>query len=230
MSLETNLWVSAAKPTPSGRRFPIALVITSVIAWGLVLLGPDGMGVGMFAFLAAWTVMMVAMMLPTALPFVLLYSRGARPWQAGLLTVGYLAVWALAGVPAFIGHETMSMMVGPAALAVAGIYQLTPLKAACLSKCRSPADFLIQRWGRGAFRLGAEHGFWCLGCCWALMGILVLVGGMGLPWVIGLSLIVAFEKQSRHGLVLSRATGILFLLGAIFQGVRLWNGEPMEMS
>jgi predicted metal-binding membrane protein len=106
------------------------------------------------------------------------------------------------------------------ALAAAGLYQLTPLKTACLEHCRSPADFLMQRWGRGPFRLGIEHGAWCLGCCWALMGVLVLVGMMGLAWVVGIAALVAVEKLAPRGLVWSRVTGVALLLAAVYLGVK----------
>lgn len=177
------------------------------------------MGLGLLAFVAAWTIMMAAMMLPSAAPFVLLYRRGASSSDTAVLVAGYLAVWAAAGVPAYIAVESLPMTLSPVALALAGIYQLTPLKTSCLRRCRSPADFLIQRWGRGALRLGLEHGAWCLGCCWALMAVLVLVGMMGLAWVVGLAAVVAVEKLSRHGLLLSRLAGVAFLAAAIIEVV-----------
>jgi predicted metal-binding membrane protein len=136
-----------------------------------------------------------------------------------MLGAGYLAVWAAAGIPAYLAQELLPMSLAPLALAVAGIYQLTPAKQACLRKCRTPADFLMQRWGRGALRLGLEHGAWCLGCCWALMAVLVVVGMMGLEWVVGLGVLVALEKLTAHGVILSRVAGVAMLVAAIFQGV-----------
>ena len=207
-----------------------ALILGVGLAWTAVMLGPSGMGSGSLVFLLAWTVMMVAMMLPSAAPLILLYRKGASAVSTAKLVAGYLLVWALAGVPAYFAHAELPMSVGPLALAAAGIYQLTPLKTACLRRCRTPADFLVQRWGRGAFRLGAEHGAWCLGCCWALMAVLVMVGSMGLAWVVGVAALVAVEKLTRHGELWARLSGIALLLAAIIQGVRVWSGGSMEMS
>jgi predicted metal-binding membrane protein len=206
----------------------VGLLLAIAAAWGLVVFGPDGMGMGMLAFVAAWTVMMAAMMLPSAAPLVLLYRRGASARATLLLVAGYLIIWAAAGVPAYLALELLPMTnaanamdgmapnyTAPIALAVAGLYQLTPLKTVCLRHCRSPADFLVQHWGRGALRLGLQHGLWCLGCCWALMAVLVIVGMMGMVWVVGLAALVAIEKLSAHGLLLSRLTGVAFLIAAI---------------
>jgi predicted metal-binding membrane protein len=146
------------------------------------------------------------------------------------LTAGYLLGWAAAGIPAYLAHDLLPMSVGPAALATAGFYQLTPLKTACLKRCRTPADFLVQRWGRGAFRLGLDHGAWCLGCCWALMVVLVMVGSMGLAWVVGVAALVAVEKLTKRGVLWARVSELALLLAAIIQGVRLWTGVSMEMS
>lgn len=184
----------------------------------------------MIPFVASWTLMMMAMMLPSAAPFILLYRKGASTPQTVRLIAGYILIWALAGLPAYFAMKDLPMSVGPGALALAGVYQLTPVKNACLRRCRSPADFLIQKWGTGAFRLGAEHGFWCFGCCWALMMVLVLVGAMGMAWVIGLAAVVAIEKLTRHGLVWARITGVAFIVTAIIMGVRLWSGASMGMS
>jgi predicted metal-binding membrane protein len=199
------------------RLLSTALGVVVVASWVAVVVGPTGMGVGPVLFVLAWTVMMVAMMLPSASPLVLLYRRGASTADTALLTVGYLTVWAAAGVPAYIAMEAMPMWLSPVALATAGIYQLTPLKKSCLRRCRSPVDFLMQRWGRGPFRLGLEHGLWCLGCCWALMAVLVIVGMMGLAWVVGLTALVAWEKVGPYGVLVSRVAGIAFLVAAIVE-------------
>ena len=170
------------------------------------------------------------MMLPSAAPFILLYRRGATPAAAAALAIGYLLVWGAAGVPAYFADELVPMSVGPFVLAAAGVYQLTPLKSSCLTKCRSPGDFLVQRWGRSALRLVIEHGAWCLGCCWALMAVLVLAGAMGLAWVVGITTIVALEKLSPRGFAWSRITGVALLVAALLQGVGVWPGESMDMS
>jgi predicted metal-binding membrane protein len=202
------------------RGFTAVLAAAIALAWLAVVFGPDGMEMGLLAFVAAWTVMMAAMMLPSAAPLVLLYRLGASTYGTTLLIAGYVAVWGAAGLPAYLAHELVPMSVSPLILAVAGLYQFTPFKSSCLRQCRTPADFLVQRWGRGPFRLGVEHGLWCLGCCWALMAVLVLVGMMGLAWVVALAGIVAVEKISRHGILFSRLTGAAFLAAAIYQGIR----------
>ena len=142
-----------------------ALLALAAGAWLLMLFGPDTMMAPPAIFLGAWTVMMAAMMLPSAVPFFLLYRRGASGVRTGALAAGYLAVWAVAGVPALLAWRVPASVAGPLSLAAAGLYQLTPLKAACLTRCRTPADFLVQHWGKGAFHLGATYGLWCLGCC-----------------------------------------------------------------
>jgi len=104
-----------------------------------------------------------------------------------------------------------------AALALAGVYQFTALKDACLRACRTPADFLVQHWRggtRGALRLGIAHGVYCLGCCWALMVVLVVAGSMGLPWVVAIALVVFAEKLLPRGRAFSRGIGFALLAGA----------------
>ena len=202
----------------------VALPVGVVLAWAFVLYGAGGMGAGLLTFQASWTVMMAAMMLPSAAPLVLVYSRGPPAAKTAVLITGYLLVWALAGVPLYYAHMLLPTSAGPITLAVAGLYQLTPFKSACLDGCRTPADFLVQRWGRGAFRLGIEHGAWCLGCCWALMAVLVLLGSMGLAWVLGITALVAIEKLTRRGRLWARLTGLALLIIAIIQGVTLWTG------
>jgi predicted metal-binding membrane protein len=187
--------------------------VVTIAASGQMVMGPA-------MFVAAWTVMMIAMMLPSVAPLVLLYRRGASATGTALLVLGYLLVWAAAGLPAYIGSEFMPMAWAPFVLVVAGIYQFTPAKQACLTKCRTPIDFMMSHWGRSAFRLGVEHGLWCLGCCWTLMAVLVLVGMMGMSWVVGLTIVVALEKLTSRGVLLSRLTGAALLGLAIIQGVR----------
>ena len=204
----------------SPRAVTVTLLAGSTLAWVYVVLVPGGMGMGLPAFVFAWTIMMAAMMLPSAAPFVMLYRRGATGSHTMLLVAGYLAVWAAAGVPAWLAMTFLPMTLAPIALAVAGVYQLTPLKTTCLRQCRSPADFLVQRWGRGALRLGVEHGVWCLGCCWALMAVLVLTGMMGIAWVVGLAALVALEKLSSRGVLVSRLAGAAFLIAAIVEVIQ----------
>ena len=187
----------------------------ALVAWVAVLAGFDGDGAGVAGFVAAWTVMMVAMMLPSAARFVLLYRRGATPAATARLVAGYLAVWAGFGVGAWALNEVVMDVPAAAALAVAGLYQFTTAKTACLRRCRTPADFLVERWRSNAFLLGADHGLWCLGCCWALMAVLIVAGMMGIGWVVAIAGIVAVEKLSSHGVGLSRLIGVVFLALAV---------------
>ena len=214
----------------ASRQAPLALGIGIVLAWAFVLYGPSGMGAGLLAFALPWTAMMAAMMLPSAAPLVLLYGRTSTPANTAALIAGYLLVWSVAGVPLYFADLLLPPNAGPLALAIAGLYQLSPLKATCLQGCRSPADFLVQRWGASALRLGVEHGAWCLGCCWALMVVLVLIGSMGLAWVLGITALVAIEKLTRRGVLWSRLIGVALLIAALIHGVMPWTGASMEMS
>ena len=165
-----------------------------------------------------WAVMMVAMMLPSAAPMILLFAtvnrrqktRGAVVAPTGLFAAGYVAVWTLFSLGA-TGLQwtlqrggllspmmaTTSSVLGGAVLLTAGVYQWTPLKGACLTHCRSPIHFITQHWqpGRaGAFRMGWDHGLYCLGCCWFLMCLLFVGGVMNLVWIAGLAIFVLLEK------------------------------------
>jgi len=180
-----------------------------------------------------WWVMMVAMMLPAAAPVVLLYARvagtgeGARA-ATGSFVIGYLAVWALfslaaaslqdalqrAGALAPMTMDASARWLFAAILILAGLYQLSPLKEACLGRCRNPAAFLSRHYrpGRaGALRMGAIHGAFCLGCCWLLMALLFVGGVMNLAWIALLSLLVAAEKLLPGGRWIARAAGLAFI-------------------
>jgi predicted metal-binding membrane protein len=194
---------------------------------------------GATVFIGAWVVMMTAMMLPSAAPLVLLYrvaGADGRAVNTVPLVAGYLLVWAACGALVYAAQQALGAVThaSPALgnarpyavvgiLAIAGVYQFTSLKKACLRKCRSPLDFLMQRWrGRGAFaalRLGTEHGAYCVGCCWGLMAVLVMAGGMSLAWVVLIALIVFMEKLmpfGERGAQLSGAgLGLLALLVAV---------------
>ena len=179
-----------------------------------------------------WWAMMAAMMLPSAAPILLLFARvnrnqkaGGRPFvPAGIFTAGYLVAWggfsALATVLQWELEQlgllspmmaTTSYWLGSAILLAAGVWQLTPIKAICLRHCRSPMGFLVQSWRpgrRGAFRMGLEHGSYCLGCCWFLMGLLFFGGIMNLFWIIGLAGFVLLEKTLPMGSWIGRIVGI----------------------
>lgn len=206
----------ASIPTVAGLAGLVAL------AWLLTLASTDLMDPSAPMFLGAWTAMMVAMMLPSAAPLVLLYRLGATGSRTAVLTAGYFVVWAVLGLLAYAYMRSELMVPAWSVLAAAGAYQLTPLKSACLRKCRSPADFLLVRWGRGPLRLGLEHGVWCAGCCWALMAVLVVVGGMGIGWVAALAALVLVEKLAPGGEAVARAAGVAFLALALTKGALAW--------
>ena len=183
-----------------------------------------------------WTVMMTGMMAPAAAPTLQVMAgsavnRGESSWSTVLFAFGYFAAWtafsALATLAQWFLHETalltpsmtaVSARGAGIALVVAGLYQLTPEKRACLIRCRNPIDFLMTAWRpglAGAFRMGLHHGAYCVGCCWALMIVLFGVGVMNLAWVAAISVLVLFEKAGWGGLVISRVSGVaLILFGA----------------
>jgi predicted metal-binding membrane protein len=183
---------------------------------------------------AMWAVMMTGMMLPSAAPFILMYGVAARrsggraaASQIYALAAGYLVVWAAFSLGAtalqrllasllFVSPmmEVTSARSGAALLFVAGAYQLTPLKQACLTHCQSPLGFLMSRWRPGtggAFRMGLQHGAHCVGCCWALMLLLFAGGVMNLAVIAALTVFVAFEKLTPFGVNGARASGGLLL-------------------
>jgi predicted metal-binding membrane protein len=199
------------------------LLLAAIAAgcWALLLIMGDEMPMGAGLWLGAWTVMMAAMMLPSTAPLVILYGRQATTTGSTLLMAGYLLVWAAVGLAAYgIDMRIMDPPDGAiaAVLIAAGVYQLTPLKSACLKQCRNPVDFLVTHWrsGRiGALRLGGEHGAYCVGCCWALMVVLVVAGAMGLVWVIAIAAAIAAEKLLPAGQWLGRLGGIALVAGGV---------------
>ena len=191
-----------------------------------------------------WWVMMIAMMLPSASPMVLLFARVNRNQQAkgapfvptSVFAGGYLVVWgafSILATGAQWGLEQVgllsSMMISTSGvfagilLLIAGVYQLTPLKHACLKHCRSPLQFIMHHWRGGtggAFRMGFDHGAFCLGCCWFLMALLFVGGVMNLYWIVGLAVFVLLEKTIPMGHWLGSLTGI----GLMLWGVGLLAG------
>jgi predicted metal-binding membrane protein len=197
------------------------LLLASVAVWAALLAMGDEMPMGFGLWIGAWTVMMAAMMLPSTSPLVLLYAKRSTAAHSALLTTGYLLVWAAIGLAAY---EVAMRLPDPgdrvvgAVLIGAGLYQLTPLKTACLKRCRNPVDFLVTHWhpgGVGALRLGLEHGAFCVGCCWALMGVLIVAGSMSLAWVVAIALVVAGEKLLPAGQLLGRLGGVGLLIAGI---------------
>jgi predicted metal-binding membrane protein len=186
-------------------------------------------------FLGVWVVMMAAMMFPSVAPTVALYSKltRSRSLPAPLVfTSGYLLVWSAVGVLAFalatLGGELFGGVfewgragrwVAGVTLLVAAVYELTPLKDVCLGKCRTPLGFLLGSWRdglRGSLQMGARHGAWCVGCCWALMASLFALGVMSIIWMAFVAGLIAFEKliPSRRAATYGTA-GVLFALGLL---------------
>jgi len=201
--------------------------------------GAVGLGEGYLAllliFVAGWTLMTVAMMLPTSLPLVAVFrSLVRRRPNAGtlvaLVVLGYLSVWTIFAFAVHVGDqgihtaversgwlEANAWVIGAGAVLFAGAYQFTPLKYHCLEKCRSPLGFVMGNWhgGRGsleAFRLGVHHGLFCLGCCWSLMLVMFAVGVGNIAWMLALGAVLAVEKNVPWGRSLSAPLGALLLV------------------
>jgi predicted metal-binding membrane protein len=199
--------------------------------------GVDGLTMGMTApvFLATWVVMMAAMMLPSAAPMILMFdaiqagrSRGGRSTvPTSVFVGGYLVVWAAFGVAAYVGAllagglsdawpdvAMIAPRIGGAVIVAAGIYQLTPLKQACLSKCRTPTHFVLSSWRdglAGTFRMGLGHGAYCLGCCWLLFVILFPLGIMNVAAMAVVALLVLAEKTLPVGRRISQLVGVVLV-------------------
>jgi predicted metal-binding membrane protein len=191
--------------------------------------------------LLAWQVMVAAMMLPSSLPLVRLFAtvssnhRRAGVAMSAFLT-GYAVVWSVFGALAFLGdaltHDTVDAtpwlathpaVIGGGVLALAGAFQFSSLKDRCLKECRHPAGFLLPRYQRGtraAFRLGRQHGLFCLGCCWALMLVGFAAGVANLWWMAALTALMVFEKTGREGQRGVRPIG----LGLIALGILMLAG------
>jgi len=191
--------------------------------------GMDGMvaSPGWVLIAAMWAVMMIAMMVPSAAPAILLYAKvhrhslgtGTMPPTMTFLA-GYLACWlGFAAIIAtlqlaFENTMTVRREAAAALLIVAGLYQLSPLKDACLTRCRSPAQFISRHYRPGvwgAARLGLLHGAYCVGCCWLLMALLFVGGVMNLAWIAVLTLLVAAEKLLPGGQWTARVAGLGFI-------------------
>jgi predicted metal-binding membrane protein len=190
-----------------------------------------------------WAVMMTGMMLPSASPLLLLYGvvarRSAEPTaarQCYALAAGYLTVWTVFSLGATALQRVLAAIllvspmmeitrpaVGATLLLIAGVYQLTPIKHACLRTCQSPLVFLMSRWRgglSGAFVMGLEHGAYCVGCCWALMLLLFAGGVMNLTVIAALTAFVAFEKLAPLGMHAARISGVVLILAGFWILVR----------
>lgn len=229
-----------------------ALAILSIAAWMSTLyqtqmmnmghalepmagMGPDVSGLALLLYLATWTVMMTAMMLPSAGPMILTYATVSQQRRSrhlaytftGLFVLGYLLAWGGSGLAAYAISalppivtmvvpelEKYAGLIGGAVLVMAGAYQFSALKNVCLSNCRTPLGYVMTHWreGRsGALLMGLHHGLYCIGCCWALMAILFVVGVMNPAWMALLALFMFVEKVSARGLVVGKVAGILLI-------------------
>ena len=194
------------------------------------------MGLGLVAFIPVWTLMMAAMMLPSVAPVAVLYERTVtdnRVRRLGAFAAGYIVVWGLAGVPAFaiaallssvaMDHPQTARYMAAGIFLVLGLYQVSPLKDRCLSHCRSPFSLLMHYSSfHGALRdlrAGTHHALYCLGCCWALMLVLVVAGIMNLLVMVALAAVILIEKYWSRGPAFSRvvaAAAVVLAVAAIF--------------
>jgi len=211
--------------------------MTGPSAW---MMSPTWTGTHMALLFAMWTAMMIGMMLPSAAPTLLIYGMVVRRSDADgdaalrvhIFAAGYLVVWAVFSVAATLAQrafttvdvltpmmEARAPLAGGAMLLTAGLYQLTPLKRACLQTCQSPAAFLAQHWraGRaGAFRIGLVHGWYCLGCCWALMLLLFAGGVMNLAVIAGLTIFLLIEKLMPSSMQGGRFSGVVLTVAGVY--------------
>jgi predicted metal-binding membrane protein len=216
-------------------------------AWGVT---------GLALTFVMWAGMMVAMMTPSAAPMILMFAGVNRRRQnqqvpyvpTSVFLVGYLMVWAAFSVLATAAQwglhaasllspmmVSTSPVLGGVLLLIAGIYQWTPLKHACLSKCRSPLGFVLHEWreGRwGAFLMGLRHGGYCTGCCWSVMALLFVAGVMNLAWIAAIAGFVLLEKVAPAGHRIGRAAGALMVAGGVvvLLGLAMWGGMQPEMN
>jgi predicted metal-binding membrane protein len=197
------------------------------------------------AMFAMWWVMMIGMMLPSAAPMILLYSLMQRKKKADenpflrtvIFTIGYLLLWGLFSALATslqwgLGEATLlspmmittSQWLAVGLFALAAVYQLTPLKHACLAQCAAPFAFLSRHWkdgNTGALDMGLRHALFCIGCCWALMLLLFVGGVMNLAWVAVIAILVLAEKILPRGDLVATISGILMAAFAVFLAMRL---------
>ena len=227
---------TASAPTFRQLTLPASvLLVVAAGAWVAVLVMSGGMrgmtgtmGLSFGPFLAVWALMMAAMMLPTVAPFAGLFTRtfgSHRTRRTMQLAAGYLLVWTLAGVPAYLlarlagsvveGRPAAARMIAVAIFAGCGVYQLTPAKERCLVKCRSPLGSVLRYANfRGRLRdvrVGMHHGLFCLGCCWAFMAALIALGLMNVVAMVVLTAVVLLEKTWEWGRALRVGLGVVAL-------------------
>jgi predicted metal-binding membrane protein len=241
-----------------------ALLVVAALAWiDVVRQGMAGMAPAISlsdaaAFVGAWGVMMAAMMLPSALPMILLYRTvsqnmvrsGQQVAPTLVFAATYLVVWLLFGVPVYLFSAAVGYAVRLSdnlagllayALAIvlvaAGAYQFTAIKRICLKNCQNPISFLMHRWRGGyggTLRVGGSHALYCVGCCWGLMAVLVAAGAMGLNWVLLIAAIVFAEKLMPRGEWTARLVGAALVLLGVVVVVRpelaaVLRGQTMAM-
>ena len=240
-------------------RVTATLLAAALVAWVVAAQQMRGMDAGpgtnlggLGWYLGIWVTMTAAMMLPSAAPMVLTYARVARDARTWVFVLGYLVAWTAFGLvayglyrlvarssPGWVAWNRQGPYVAGAALALAGLYQLSPLKEACLRHCRGPFRYLVHGWreGRtGALRMGAEHGLFCVGCCWGLMLALFALGVMSLFWAAVVAAAIFAEKVLPRGLALARVLAValvaLGLLVALAPGhvPELTQPQPMRMG
>jgi predicted metal-binding membrane protein len=206
-----------------------------------LLEGGPGFGPALLLFLVAWQVMVAAMMVPSSLPLVRMYASASvgapdRSRSLAAFLGGYAVAWSAFGALAFAGDagihaavhaspwvDDHSWAIAPATLMLAGAFQFTPLKDACLRACRHPASFLQRHYRRGpggGFNLGVRHGAFCVGCCWALMLVMFGVGAMNLVWMAALTGLMVHEKTRPAGDRMVPLTGVVLL--AVGSTLLLW--------
>jgi predicted metal-binding membrane protein len=252
--------MSAFAPRVDGRRYflpllvaLIALAWVALLAWGEspydrflrhdeldhVDIGLNAEWAGVMAvFVLGWTVMTIAMMLPTSLPLVDLFQRLVRRREdSGLLTAlliaGYLVTWSAFGFAAHMGDALIHLgverwswldentqYIAGATVLFAGVYQFTPLKYMCLDKCRSPMSFITGHWHGSrerieSFKLGVHHGIFCVGCCWSLMLLMFAVGAGNIGWMLVLGAVMAMEKNASWGRQLSAPLGVTLIAAGL---------------
>jgi predicted metal-binding membrane protein len=235
-AVEPTTGLGHAFSAARGRLGLIALLFAlAAIAWWSTADRMGGMDAGpgtdlgaLGWFLGVWVVMMAAMMFPSVSPTVALYARMAkRRWPAAPLVfaAGYLVTWTAAGLLAYglyvagrdlidVSWDGAGQWLAGGTLIVAAVYELTPAKDVCLTKCRSPLGFLLGSWRdgtAGAFAMGARHGAWCVGCCWALMASLFALGVMSVAWMAFVAGLIAVEKILPWRRVAAYGTAVLLL-------------------
>jgi len=220
------------------------IVIISTLAWIYLIVMPMGAQSWLLdatLMFLMWAVMMVAMMLPSAAPMLSTYARiasareGSRAYHVWMFAAGYFVVWTAFSLGATVLQYALQstaiisngLRTGPLAggiiLAIAGIYQLTPLKNVCLKRCRTPIGFFMTNWrdgAGGAFKMGLEHGAFCTGCCWMLMALLFVAGVMNLAWVAAISVLVLIEKAAPFGRAIAFASGVAMIAAGLVLMIR----------